>query len=60
MHEADLFRVLPGHDAADVKRWYANDDLQGTPPAVAFGGILDNHDTSRTVWIHERRRTQAA
>ncbi|HEU4593291.1 MAG TPA: hypothetical protein VFS13_20475 [Steroidobacteraceae bacterium] len=53
MHEADFFRLLPGHDAADVKRWYAKDDLEGAPPAVALGGILDSHDTRRTVWLRK-------
>jgi len=53
MHEADLFRLLPGHDAADVKRWYAKDDLEGKPPAIALGGVLDNHDTGRTVWLRK-------
>jgi hypothetical protein len=53
MHEADFFRLLPGHDAADVKRWYAKDDLEGAPPAIALGGVLDNHDTRRTVWLRK-------
>ena len=53
MHEADIFRLLPGHDAADVKRWYKQDDLEGPPPAVALGGILDSHDVRHTVWIRK-------
>lgn len=53
MHEADFFRLLPGHDVADVKRWYAKDGLEGVPPAVALGGILDSHDTRRTVWLRK-------
>lgn len=53
MHEADFFRLLPGHDAADVKRWYAQDDLEGAPPAIALGGVLDSHDTRRSVWLRK-------
>jgi hypothetical protein len=53
MHEADIFRLLPGHDAADVRRWYKQDDLEGKAPAIALGGILDNHDVSRVVWVRK-------
>lgn len=53
MHEADLFRLLPGHEAADVRRWYKQDELEGTPPAIALGGILDNHDVARVVWVRK-------
>lgn len=53
MHEADLFRLLPGHDAADVRHWYKDSDLEGPPPAVALGGILDNHDVARVVWLRK-------
>jgi uncharacterized cupredoxin-like copper-binding protein len=53
MHEADIFRLLPGHDAADVRRWYKQDDLEGKPPAIALGGILDNHDIARVVWVRK-------
>jgi hypothetical protein len=54
MHEADIFRLLPGHDAADVRRWYKQDDLEGKPPAIALGGILDNHDVARVVWVRKK------
>jgi hypothetical protein len=53
MHEADIFRLLPGHDEADVRRWYKEADLEGPPPAVALGGILDNHDVARVVWLRK-------
>jgi hypothetical protein len=53
MHEADIFRLLPGHDAADVRHWYKQDDLEGRPPAIALGGILDNHDVARVVWVRK-------
>jgi hypothetical protein len=53
MHEADIFRLLPGHDAADVRRWYKEAELEGPPPAVALGGILDNHDVARVVWLRK-------
>ena len=53
MHEADIFRLLPGHTAADVKRWYGDDDLEGPPPAVALGGVLDSHSLANVVWIRK-------
>jgi len=53
MHEADLFRLLPGSDAADVRRWYKQDELEGKAPAIALGGILDNHDVARVVWLRK-------
>ncbi|HET9865142.1 MAG TPA: hypothetical protein VFP37_17000 [Steroidobacteraceae bacterium] len=53
MHEADIFRLLPGHDANDVRRWYKEAELEGPPPAVALGGILDNHDVARVVWLRK-------
>jgi hypothetical protein len=53
MHEADLFRLLPGHTAADVQRWYEEDDLESPPPAIALGGILDSHSIANVVWIRK-------
>ena len=53
MHEADIFRLLPGHDAADVRHWYKQNDLEGPPPAIALGGILDNHEVARVVWLRK-------
>ncbi len=53
MHEADIFRLLPGRDAADVRRWYKQDDLKGEPAAIALGGILDSHDVARVVWVRK-------
>ena len=28
-------------------------DLEGTPPAIALGGILDNHEVARVVWLRK-------
>lgn len=36
-----------------IKRWYAQDDLEGAPPAIALGGVLDSHDTRRSVWLRK-------
>jgi hypothetical protein len=51
MHEADIFRLLPGHSAAQVKSWYQDDDLEGPAPAIALGGILDSHSIANVVYI---------
>ena len=51
MHEADMFRLHPGRTAADVQRWYGQDDREAAAPADALGGALDSHDISRVVWI---------
>jgi hypothetical protein len=53
MHEVDIFLLHPGHVAADVRRWYADDDLGGPAPADALGGVVDSHDISRIVWIRK-------
>jgi len=50
LHEADLFRLHPGHSAADVKRWY-KDDMSDPAPADAFGGVLDSHDPRQPLWL---------
>ena len=53
LHEADLFRLHPGHSASDVQRWY-KDDLPDSGPADALGGILDSHDTRQALWLRHR------
>jgi len=53
MHEADLFRLHPGHTAPDVQRWY-KDNLVDPAPADALGGILDSHDTNQVVWLRRK------
>lgn len=50
LHEADLFRLHPGHSASDVQRWYKN-DLADPAPADALGGVLDSSDTNHVVWL---------
>jgi len=50
VHEADLFRLHPGHSASDVQRWYKN-DLDDPAPADALGGVLDSSDTKHVVWL---------
>jgi uncharacterized cupredoxin-like copper-binding protein len=53
LHEADLFRLHPGHSAADVQRWY-KEDLGDPAPADALGGILDSSDTRHVRWLRRR------
>jgi len=36
-HEVELFRLRPGHTAADVLAWV--DGRQGEPPAIPIGGV---------------------
>jgi len=56
IHEADIFLLHPGKTAADVRRWYKEQDLAGPPIADALGGILDSHAIGNVVWV---RRTFA-
>jgi hypothetical protein len=49
MHEADLFRLLAGRTAEDVRLWRKSNS--GAAPAQALGGILDSHDIARVVWL---------
>jgi hypothetical protein len=53
VHEADIFLLHPGRTAADVRRWYKDEDLKGEAPADALGGVLDSHDIGRAVWIRK-------
>ena len=53
LHEADLYRIHPGHSVADVTRWY-KDDLHEPAPADALGGVLDSSDTKRVVWLRHK------
>lgn len=53
LHEADLFRLHPGHSASDVQRWY-KDGLPEPAPADALGGVLDSHDTRQVLWLRRR------
>jgi uncharacterized cupredoxin-like copper-binding protein len=50
LHEADLFRLHPGHSAADVVRWY-KEDLGDPAPADALGGVLDSNDLQSVRWL---------
>lgn len=50
MHEADIFRLKDGMDIDDLRRWQQN-AKQGPAPATAHGGVLDNHDIRRPVWL---------
>ena len=52
MHEMDLFRLHEGHTAADVQRWYKA-GLGEPAPADGMGGVLDNHDIKRVVWLRK-------
>ncbi len=51
MHEADLFRLLDGKTLDDLIEWRKHDGSIGVPPAVALGGVLDNHDLKHPVWL---------
>ena len=50
LHEADLFRLHPGHSASDVQRWY-KDAMPDPAPADALGGVLDSSDTRHVRWL---------
>jgi hypothetical protein len=50
MHEVDFFRLKDGKTINDVKEWQ-KDIKKGPIPIVALGGVLDNHDISRVIWI---------
>lgn len=54
LHEADLFRLHPGHSASDVQHWYKDDDLGDPAPADALGGVLDSHDIRQVFWLRHR------
>lgn len=51
MHEADLFRLLPGRTLDDLKRWRKAG--KGAAPAIALGGVLDSHDIGRVTWMRK-------
>ncbi len=50
MHEMDIFRLHDGKTLADVNRWRKHPS-DGSAPADAMGGVLDNHDIKRVVWM---------
>ena len=50
MHEMDIFRLHEGKTLTDVNRW-RKDHGGGSAPVDAMGGILDNHDIKRIVWL---------
>ena len=50
MHEMDIFRLHDGKTPADVSRWRKHPS-DGSAPADAMGGVLDNHDIKRVVWM---------
>ena len=50
MHEMDIFRMHEGKTLTDVRRW-RKDDGRGSVPVDAMGGVLDNHDIKRVVWM---------
>lgn len=53
MHEVDFFRLHGGKSVADLRRW-REDDGRGPAPADALGGVLDNHDVRRIVWLRRK------
>jgi len=50
MHEMDLYRLHEGRTLDDLKAWY-HTGRKSPSPATAFGGVLDSHDSLRTVWL---------
>ncbi len=50
MHEVDFFRLHDGKTIEDIRQWQKQ-GKNGQPPGTAIGGILDNHDISRIVWL---------
>jgi hypothetical protein len=52
MHEADIFRLHEGKTVDDLRRW-RKEDHPGPAPADALGGVLDNHDIKRIVWLRK-------
>jgi uncharacterized cupredoxin-like copper-binding protein len=50
MHEVDIFRLNEGKTLKDVKEWHKN-GKDSPPPVEALGGVLDNHDLNRKIWI---------
>jgi hypothetical protein len=50
MHEMDIFRVHPGKTVADLRQW-RKDSGPGPAPFDSLGGVLDNHDIRRVVWL---------
>ncbi len=50
MHEMDIFRLHDGKTLADVNRWRKHPS-DSSAPADAMGGVLDNHDIKRVVWM---------
>lgn len=50
MHEAGLYRLLPGKTLADLLAWRKRDG-EGEAPAVPLGGVLDSHDIRHQVWM---------
>jgi len=50
MHEVDIFRLKDGRTLDDLREWQKK-EKKGPAPAVAVGGVLDNHDIRRVVWI---------
>lgn len=50
MHEVDIFRFHEGKTVDDLREW-KKDERASPAPADAFGGVLDNHDIGRVVWL---------
>lgn len=50
MHEVDIFRLHEGRTLDDLRAWQKSGKT-GPSPGEAVGGVLDSHDTNRTVWL---------
>ena len=50
MHEMDIFRLDAGKQLADFRAWMKN-KKKGDPPGRGLGGILDEQDLGKVVWL---------
>lgn len=55
MHEVDIFRLDDGKTVADLREWQKGGKAS-VPPAEAIGGVLDNHDIGRVIWLKAQFR----
>lgn len=55
MHEFDIFLLDDGKSVEDLWLWYRTGQ-EGPAPARALGGVMDNHDIERVVWLRTHLR----
>jgi hypothetical protein len=52
MHELDIYRLHDGRTVTDLTRW-RKEPRSEPAPADALGGVLDNHDVHKVVWLRK-------